>query len=79
MLAGDPGGIGLLGLQQAHQHVQVRCQQVFASDVQDHTLPDLVALAVVFDQAEVLVAAVGGFDRTEEQGLLLLHHKYSIE
>src|SRR5919198_643415 len=36
--------------------------------MQDDALADLIALAVVFHQAEVLVAAVGGFDGAEEQG-----------
>ena len=71
--AGHPGGILLIRLQQSHQRVQVRGQKIFASDVQDHALADLVALAVVLHQAEVFVPAVGGFDRAKEHGALLYY------
>jgi len=51
----------LVGLQKAQQGIQVGGEQIFASDVQDDALADLLALAIVLDQAEVFVAAVGGF------------------
>ena len=51
----------MVGLQKAQQGIQVGGEQIFASDVQDDTLADLVALAVVLHQAKVLMAAVGGF------------------
>jgi hypothetical protein len=77
LLARKPGGILRIRLQQAYQRVPVGGEQVFAPDVQDDPLADLVALAEVLHQAEVLVAAVGGFDGAEEQGSLLLHCEYS--
>ena len=79
LLGRNPGGIRLIGLQQAHQRVQVGGQKIFAPDVQDDALADLVTLAVAFHQAEIFVAAVGGFDGAEEHGDLLLHYEYSTE
>jgi hypothetical protein len=64
-------------LQQAHKGVKVGSKQIFAADVEDDALADLVALAVVLYQAEVFVAAIGGFDGAEEHGHLLLHYEYS--
>src|SRR5208283_132769 len=73
----NPGGIRLIGLKQAHQRVQVGGQKILAPDVQDDALADLVTLAVAFHQAEIFVAAVGGFDGAEEHARLLLHYEYS--
>jgi hypothetical protein len=64
----------LIGLEDADQRVQMRSQQVLASDVQHDPLADLVALAEVLHQPEVFMAAVGGFDGAEEQGSLQLHY-----
>ena len=50
-------------------------EEIFASDVQDHALTDLIALAEVLDQAEVFVAAVGGLDGSEEHRASKLHYK----
>jgi len=74
--AENPGRRWLIGLQEAHQGVQVGRQQILPADMQDDALTDLAALAVVFHQAQVLVAAVGGFDGAQEQERLLLHYKY---
>jgi hypothetical protein len=68
LLAGDPRGIGLIGLQETHQSVQMESQQVLAADVQDDALAGLLALAEVLHQAEVLVAAMGGLDGAKEHG-----------
>jgi hypothetical protein len=65
----DPCRSGLIRLQQAHQGIQVRRQQIFAPHVRDHALADLIALAVVLYQAQIFVPAIGGLDRAEEQGL----------
>ena len=50
----------------------MRRQKIFTPDMQHHALADLVALAIVLHQAQVLVPAVGGFDGAEEQKRVLL-------
>ena len=52
---------------QADEGVQMRSEQILASEVGDDALLDLVAVAEGLDQAEVLVTAVGGLDGAEEQ------------
>ena len=63
----DPRWSGLIRLQQAHQGIQVRRQQIFAAHIEHDALANLIALAVVLDQTQIFVAAVGGFDGAEEQ------------
>ena len=73
----DPLRSGLIRLQQPHQGIQMRRQQIFAAHVQDHALANLIALAVVLHQTQIFVPTIGGFDGAEEQELLLLHYDYS--
>jgi hypothetical protein len=51
-------------LQQAHQRIQVRGQQIFAPEMQDDALADLPGVAIILDQAEISV--ITGFGLAKE-------------
>src|SRR6266702_828123 len=53
-------------LQQANQCVQVGSQLIFASEMGDHALLDLLALAHRLDQTQVLMTTIGSLDRAKE-------------
>ena len=68
LIYGNPARGGGIVLEQANESVQVRSEEILAPEMRDDALFHLVALAEGFDEAEVLVAAVSGFDGAEEQG-----------
>ena len=74
VIQGNPARRGGLVLEQADEGVQVRSEEILASEMRDDSLLDLVAVTEGLDEAEVLVTAVGGFDGAEEQGGRLLRH-----
>ena len=75
VLAANPRRRGRVGLQEAHQGVQMRGQEVLPSEMSDDALPDLGALPVGLHQAQVLVVAAGCLDRADEQKALRRHYK----
>ena len=66
LFTGHPAGRLLVGLQQAHQRVQMGRQQVFAAQVSDDPLAGLAVEAIGLDQAEVGV--VTGLVGAQEHG-----------
>src|SRR5213080_3853338 len=58
---------GGIALQEAHQGVEMRSQEVLAPEVNDNALLDLRALAIGFHQAQILVVAAWCLDGADEQ------------
>ena len=56
-------------MQKADQGVEMGSEKIFAPEVGDNTLFDLIADAKGLDQPEVLVLAVGGLDGAQEHAV----------
>ena len=67
VLATNPARGGGIGLQEAHQGVEMRSQEVLAPEVNDNALLDLRALAIGFNQPQILVVAAWRLDGADEQ------------
>jgi hypothetical protein len=70
-------------LQQAHQRIQVRGQQIFATEMQDNALADLPAVAIILDQAEISVITAFGLAKehrgSEITPRLFQHKAYKVK
>jgi len=69
-------------LEEADQGVEVRGEEILASEMGDDAPLDLVPFPIRFHQSEVFVAAIGSLDGAQEQArppdTLHIKHRRSI-